>query len=80
MHNDIVEYLRNRMICLAEEKGSLTDPDVVLVSQRLDKYMLQVQLQESVSRASLNPSQWSNEHFETRRSASAEDPYRLVNV
>ncbi len=43
MHNyiDIVEYLRNRMIQTVETCGDLTSPDVVVLSQRLDLFILQ---------------------------------------
>lgn len=40
---DLVEYLRNKMIRLAEENGNLLDERVVRTSQRLDLYLLQLQ-------------------------------------
>jgi len=38
-----VEYLRRKMIVLAEEKGSLVHPEVVSVSQELDVFLVQIQ-------------------------------------
>lgn len=35
--------LRYQMIKIAEEKGSLTDPDVVAISQRLDVLLVDLQ-------------------------------------
>ena len=42
---DIIEYLREKMIQLAEANGSLLHRDVITVSQELDKYILQAQKQ-----------------------------------
>ncbi|WP_443111886.1 Spo0E family sporulation regulatory protein-aspartic acid phosphatase [Alicyclobacillus sp. ALC3] len=42
---DIIEYLREKMIQLAEVNGGLTHRDVITVSQELDKYILQAQKQ-----------------------------------
>jgi hypothetical protein len=40
----IIEYLRGKMIGLAEINGELTHADVVRVSQKLDLYLTQEQL------------------------------------
>jgi len=40
---EMIEYLKHKMVCVAEEKGSLTHPDVVAISQRLDLFLVQVQ-------------------------------------
>lgn len=40
---DTVDELRESMIRLAEEKGSLTHPDVVKMSQRLDVLIAEIQ-------------------------------------
>ena len=45
----ISEYLRKKMIRLAEARQSLTHPEVVSVSQQLDRHILQAQ------RVLLNP-------------------------
>ncbi|QSO49697.1 aspartyl-phosphate phosphatase Spo0E family protein [Alicyclobacillus mengziensis] len=42
---DIIEYLREKLIQLAEVNGSLLHRDVITVSQELDKYILQAQKQ-----------------------------------
>lgn len=39
----IVEHLRRQMIEVAEGTGMLTHPDVVMISQRLDRILLQCQ-------------------------------------
>lgn len=41
-----IEYIRNQLVRLAGEKGSLTHPSVVLLSQELDYYILQSQLEK----------------------------------
>ncbi|KPV41983.1 aspartyl-phosphate phosphatase Spo0E family protein [Alicyclobacillus ferrooxydans] len=40
---EIPEYLRSKMIQVAEDVQSLTHPDVIAVSQQLDRYILQAQ-------------------------------------
>jgi hypothetical protein len=40
---EIVEHLREKMMRLAEERGSLTHPDVIAVSQQLDLFFVQIQ-------------------------------------
>ncbi len=39
----IIEYLRYKMIRIADERGSLTHPDVVTVSQQLDRFIVLTQ-------------------------------------
>ncbi len=39
----VIEKLRHQMIRLAAEKGSLTDENVVVVSQQLDIFLLKFQ-------------------------------------
>ncbi|MFM1653106.1 Spo0E family sporulation regulatory protein-aspartic acid phosphatase [Brevibacillus sp. B_LB10_24] len=39
-----IEDLRERMMILAMETGSLTNTSVVAISQELDKYIVQMQL------------------------------------
>lgn len=39
----IVEYLRRKMVRTAEEKCSLSHPEVIAISKKLDKYILQAQ-------------------------------------
>ncbi|WP_157071152.1 aspartyl-phosphate phosphatase Spo0E family protein [Alicyclobacillus acidiphilus] len=39
----LVEYLRRKMVTLAEQSGNLLDEEVIVVSQRLDRYLVQVQ-------------------------------------
>ncbi|MCF8567848.1 aspartyl-phosphate phosphatase Spo0E family protein [Alicyclobacillus tolerans] len=39
----IVEYLRNKMIRMAENRGSLAHPDVIAVSQQLDNLIVHIQ-------------------------------------
>ncbi len=46
---EISEYLREKMIRVAEARQSLTHPEVVSVSQQLDRHILQAQ------RVLLNP-------------------------
>lgn len=41
-----IELIRNQLVRLAGEKGSLTHPSVVLLSQELDYYILQSQLEK----------------------------------
>ena len=43
MQATIVEYLREKMIQTAEEKGSLAHPDVIAISQRLDRFIVMLQ-------------------------------------
>lgn len=43
MGTTIVEYLRKKMILTAKEKGSLSHPDVIAVSQQLDRFITMVQ-------------------------------------
>lgn len=40
---DLIEYLRGKMVARAEESGNLFDEQVVVISQRLDQYLVQVQ-------------------------------------
>ena len=40
---EIPEYLRSKMISVAESVQSLTHPDVIAVSQQLDRYIVQAQ-------------------------------------
>jgi hypothetical protein len=51
---NIIEYLRRKMIRTAEIQGSLTHPDVVAVSQQLDRFLVQVQRNHSVTRTFIN--------------------------
>lgn len=44
---DMIEYLRGKMVQLAEVHGSLTHRDVIAVSQRLDSFILYVQKQRT---------------------------------
>lgn len=39
----IEDYLRRKMIATAEMKGALSDPEVIKVSQQLDKFLSQAQ-------------------------------------
>jgi hypothetical protein len=39
---ETVNELRKKMILMAEEKGSLTHPEVVRISQRLDVLIMKV--------------------------------------
>jgi hypothetical protein len=39
----IIEELRCEMIRMAEQKGTLCDPDVVAISQRLDEWIFHAQ-------------------------------------
>nr|WP_274436580.1 aspartyl-phosphate phosphatase Spo0E family protein [Alicyclobacillus sp. ALC3] len=39
----MIEYLRNQMHRVAEERGSLTHPDVIALSQRLDQFIVLAQ-------------------------------------
>ena len=43
MQTTIIEYLRNKMIKTAESKGSLTHPEVIEVSQQLDRFIVRLQ-------------------------------------
>lgn len=40
----VVEYLREKMIRLASESGTLLDYEVIQVSQKLDLHLVQMQL------------------------------------
>ena len=40
---DLVEFLRTKMLATAERKSSLHDPEVVMVSQQLDRILMQVE-------------------------------------
>ena len=51
---DIIEYLREKMIQLAETNGSLTHRNVVVVSQRLDRFIVQAQKQRTGITTELN--------------------------
>ncbi|MCF8564665.1 aspartyl-phosphate phosphatase Spo0E family protein [Alicyclobacillus tolerans] len=54
---DIIEYLREKMIHLAEANGSLTHRNVVVVSQRLDRFIVQAQKQRTGITTELNVQQ-----------------------
>ncbi|QQE76958.1 aspartyl-phosphate phosphatase Spo0E family protein [Alicyclobacillus sp. SO9] len=41
--NQLIEHLRCKMIDLAHERGSLTHPEVIAVSEQLDDYIVKVQ-------------------------------------
>lgn len=43
MQTTIIEYLRDKMIKTADEKGSLTHPDVIEISQQLDRFIVMLQ-------------------------------------
>ncbi|SHK59519.1 aspartyl-phosphate phosphatase Spo0E family protein [Alicyclobacillus tolerans] len=38
---DIVEFVRNKMVHMAEARRDLGNPDVVRISQRLDLFIVQ---------------------------------------
>ena len=42
---EIIEYLRKKMIHIAEFHGDFTNPEVVRISGRLDLFILQAQKQ-----------------------------------
>lgn len=42
----LIEYLRHKMISVAEECGSLVDDQVISMSQRLDGYLMMEQQKE----------------------------------
>lgn len=37
---NIIEHLRSKMTQVAKDRGNLTHPDVVAISQRLDRFIL----------------------------------------
>ncbi|CAM3734495.1 aspartyl-phosphate phosphatase Spo0E family protein [Alicyclobacillus pomorum] len=39
----IVEFLRRKMVKMAEKKGSLTHPEVLAISQQLDRFIVKMQ-------------------------------------
>lgn len=43
MDTTIVEYLQKKMIQAAEERGSLMHPDVIEISQQLDRFIVMAQ-------------------------------------
>jgi len=43
MQTTIIEYLRQKMIKTADEKGSLTAPEVIRISQQLDRFIVMIQ-------------------------------------
>jgi hypothetical protein len=43
MQLTIIEYLREKMIRTAEQKGSLDHPDVIALSQHLDRFIVMLQ-------------------------------------
>lgn len=45
----VIEHLRSKMISVAIERGSLTHPDVIRVSEVLDRYLYQAQLERHVN-------------------------------
>lgn len=49
-----IELLRNKMTKMFELKGSLTDPSVIEMSQRLDEYILEKQINQMQSSELLN--------------------------
>ncbi|MFD1673212.1 Spo0E family sporulation regulatory protein-aspartic acid phosphatase [Alicyclobacillus fodiniaquatilis] len=40
---EMIEFLRSKMLQLADQHGSLTHPDVIAASQRLDYFIVSVQ-------------------------------------
>lgn len=80
IYNQIVEYLRQKMISLVEEKGSFTHPDVVAISQRLDQYIVQIQRQKAMSQATVNRRQLRHIQFSTLHKYQVGHPFRLLNV
>lgn len=53
-----VNDLRCQMLKVAEEKGSLTDPDVVAISQRLDVLIVDLQRKIIQSQISIDALQY----------------------
>jgi hypothetical protein len=43
MRTTFIEYLREEMIRTAEDRGSLTHPDVIMISQELDRFIVKLQ-------------------------------------
>jgi hypothetical protein len=43
MQTTIVDYLRQKMMSTAEARGSLTHPDVIAISQQLDRFIVMLQ-------------------------------------
>ncbi|MFD1675599.1 Spo0E family sporulation regulatory protein-aspartic acid phosphatase [Alicyclobacillus fodiniaquatilis] len=47
--SETVEHLRALLIKTAEERGSLTHPDVIVISQKLDRLLNEVQFKNTRS-------------------------------
>lgn len=80
IHAEMVEHLRQKMICLVEETGSFTHPDVVAISQRLDQYIVQIQRQKALPKSTVNRRHPRQIPFSPSHKYQAGHPIRLVNV